>query len=351
MSRMFIEMYVDIAFFMFPFFEPVILLVEARRARSARAIHVGSLRPAIVLYNETHPLGDDIGCIHSADLARNPDMLIIMGTSLRVSGVKQLVKDFAKAVHSKKPCNVIFINKTPPASDWSGVIDYHICGETDVWTTKVINDWKKMKPAEWEVQQTLLAGDGDKSMNNGLKVVKSIAAPVKGRKTTQVIENVAPNSDHEASVNNNCIPNPPLSPGKRRLKSTHYDSVESSPSKRKTVSDQQHMMPNAERKLLFAETTNHPASRRPETDLFKSDTSICDLSMQDVSQSSRKANDSQSSKMDISICDLSMRDVETITPQIPQKRQSKKAASKIQGNRTKAKQPTQKKPFVDLVSR
>jgi NAD+-dependent protein deacetylase SIR2 len=277
-----------------------------------------------------------------------------MGTSLQVHGVKKLVRDFAKTVHSsstpKKPCNVIFVNKTPPSSEWLGVIDYHICGETDVWTTKVINDWKQMKPADWEVQQTLLAGDGDKSINSGLKVVKSIAAPAKGRKTTEVIENVAPNPEHEASVNG-CIPNPPLSPGKRRLKSSHYDDIESSPSKRKTVSAQQHIMPNSERKLLFAETTNQPASKRPETDLFKSDTSICDLSMRDVSQSSRKLNDSQSSKMDISICDLSMRDVETINPQIPQKRQSKKAASKVQGSRTKKKQPIQKQLFVDLVSR
>jgi NAD-dependent histone deacetylase SIR2 len=304
------------------------------------------LRPAIVLYDETHPLGDDIGCIHSADLARKPDLLIIMGTSLKVHGLRKLVKDFAKTVHSssssKKPCNVIFVNKTPPSSEWSDIIDYHICGETDVWTTKVVNDWKKMRPADWEVQQTLLAGDGDKSMNSGLKVVKSVAVPAKGRKTAEIIENVAPNPEHEASVNS-CISNPPLSPGKRRLKSSHYDDVESSPSKRKTVSNQQHIMPSAERKLLFAETTNQPASRRPETDLFKSETSICDSSMRDV-------NDSQSSKMDISICELSMRDVETVTPQIAQKRRSKKAAPKVQGSRTKTKPPIQK-PFVDLVSR
>ena len=331
----------------------LICLAEARVARSARAIRVGSLRPAIVLYDETHPLGDDIGCIHSADLAKKPDLLIIMGTSLKVHGLRKLVKDFAKIVHSssssRKPCYVIFINKTPPSSEWSDIIDYHICGETDVWTTKVIYDWKKMKPADWEVQQTILAGDGDKSMISGLKVVKSVAVPGKGRKTAGVIENVAPNAEHKASLNS-CMSNPPLSPGKRRLKSSHYDDVESSPSKRKTVSDQQHIMPNSERKLLFAETTNQPASRRPEADVFKSDTSLCDLSMRDVSQSFRKLNDSQSSKMDISICELSMRDVETIAPQIPQKRRSKKAAPKP-GSRTKTKQPTQKKPFVDLVSR
>ena len=278
-----------------------------------------------------------------------------MGTSLKVHGLRKLVKDFAKTVHSNlsssKKRNVIFINKTPPSSEWSDIIDYHICGETDAWTTKVINDWKKMKPADWEIQQTLLAGTGDNSMNSGLKVVKSIVAPAKERKTAEENENVVPpflrNREHDASVNC-CIPNHLLSPSKRRQKDSHYDDVESSPSKRQTISNE-YVMPNAERKLLFAETTNQPVSRRPDADVFKSETSICDLSMRDVNQSSRKLNESQPSKMDISICDLSMRDVETIASQTPPKRRSKKAAPKAQGTRTKTKQPTGKKPFVDLV--
>jgi len=280
-----------------------------------------------------------------------------MGTSLKVHGLRKLVKDFAKTVHSssssRKPCKVIFINKTAPSSEWSDIIDYYICGDTDAWTTKVISDWKKMKPADWEVQQTLLAGDGDNSMNSGLKVVKSVAVPPKERKG-EGIENVAPpfllDPERDPSVNN-CISIPPLSPSKRRRKSSHYDDIESSPSKRQTVSDQQHVMPNAERKLLFAETTNHPVSSRPEADVFKSNTSICDLSMRDVTRSSRKLDETQSSKMDISICDLSMRDVETIAPEIPPKRLSKKAGPKAQGSRTNTKQPIRKKPFIDLVSR
>ena len=75
----------------------------ARVARSARALKVGTLRPAIVLYDEPHPLGDDIGTIQTADVARKPDMLIIMGTSLKVHGFKKLVRDFAKAVHEAHP--------------------------------------------------------------------------------------------------------------------------------------------------------------------------------------------------------------------------------------------------------
>ena len=110
-------------------------------ARSARAIRVGSLRPAIVLYDETHPLGDDIGAIHSADIIHKPDMLIIMGTSLKVHGLKKLVKDFARTIHSrastssssKKPYRVIFVNKTAPSSEWADVIDYHIAGG-DQWS-------------------------------------------------------------------------------------------------------------------------------------------------------------------------------------------------------------------------
>jgi len=121
------------------------------------------------LYDETHPLGDDIGTIQSQDIARKPDMLIIMGTSLKVHGLKKLVKEFAKVVHasattaasgSPKRVNkwqgkVVFVNNTAPGSEWSDVIDYHIMGETDTWVEKVIEDWKKMRPSDWEIQQTL----------------------------------------------------------------------------------------------------------------------------------------------------------------------------------------------------
>jgi NAD+-dependent protein deacetylase SIR2 len=163
---------------------------EARVARSARALRVGSLRPAIVLYDEPHPLGDDIGEIQTSDLSKRPDMLIIMGTSLKVHGLKKLVKEFAKAIHvssstsssttassSKRPFKVIFVNRTPPAAEWSDIIDYHVQCDTDAWTTKVVEDWKKMRPADWEVQQTLVATGNSPT---GLKLVKPTAASKKG---------------------------------------------------------------------------------------------------------------------------------------------------------------------------
>ncbi|KAG6877868.1 hypothetical protein C0993_002869, partial [Termitomyces sp. T159_Od127] len=161
--------------------------IEARVARSARAIRVGTLRPAIVLYDETHPLGDDIGAIQSADVTRKPDLLIIMGTSLKVHGLRKMVKEFAKTVHAYgssassnvKPWQgkVIFVNKTPPATEWNDIIDYHVEGDTDSWVEKVIEDWKKMRPADWEAQQTLVSVDGNISMSAGFKAVKDVATP------------------------------------------------------------------------------------------------------------------------------------------------------------------------------
>ena len=131
-------------------------------ARSARAVRVGTLRPAIVLYDEPHPLGDDIATIQTSDLSKRPDLLIIMGTSLKVHGLKKLVKEFAKAVHhgsttssSTAPPTVIFVNKTAPAAEWAGIIDLHVQGTSDAWVERVISDWKHSKPADWETQPTL----------------------------------------------------------------------------------------------------------------------------------------------------------------------------------------------------
>ena len=148
------------------------LPAQARVARSARALKIGTLRPAIVLYDEPHPLGDEIGQMQAADVRKGPDLLIIMGTSLKVHGLKKLVKEFAKVTHARKsskvPGIVIFVNKTPPGSEWDGVIDYYVEGDTDSWTERVVADWKKQKPGDWEHQTTLVEGLSPFRISNGV---------------------------------------------------------------------------------------------------------------------------------------------------------------------------------------
>ncbi|CAG8798234.1 2083_t:CDS:2, partial [Racocetra fulgida] len=68
------------------------------------------------LYDNSHPKGLEIGQIatHYQDKA---DCLVIMGTSLRIPGVKAIIKDFARAVHDRKV-----------TKEWNGLIDYQIVG-------------------------------------------------------------------------------------------------------------------------------------------------------------------------------------------------------------------------------
>jgi NAD-dependent histone deacetylase SIR2 len=91
-----------------------------RQVAGKRVQNTGILRPRIVLYNEFHPDGEIIGTITEKDLKSKPDCLIITGTTLKIPGVRRLVKEMAKTVHSNKGY-VIWINIDEPPQN---VIDY-----------------------------------------------------------------------------------------------------------------------------------------------------------------------------------------------------------------------------------
>ncbi|KAI1266912.1 DHS-like NAD/FAD-binding domain-containing protein [Xylariaceae sp. FL1019] len=130
----------------------------ARQERGKRALGIGKLRPDIVLYGEEHPQSDLISPIVQHDLAGNPDLLLVLGTSLRVHGLKVMVREFAKAVH-KKGGKVVFINFTKPSdSVWGDVLDYWIDWDCDAW----VEDLKCRKPKLWLSQEELQELDRQK---------------------------------------------------------------------------------------------------------------------------------------------------------------------------------------------
>ncbi|KAI1383739.1 DHS-like NAD/FAD-binding domain-containing protein [Hypoxylon trugodes] len=117
----------------------------ARQEKGKRALGIGKLRPDIVLYGEEHPQSDLISPIVQHDLSAGPDLLLVLGTSLRVHGLKVMVKEFAKAVHNKGG-KVIFINLTKPSeSVWGDILDYWIEWDCDAW----VDDLKYRKPHLW----------------------------------------------------------------------------------------------------------------------------------------------------------------------------------------------------------
>ena len=104
-----------------------------RRNRGRRELAIGRLRPDIVLYGEEHPNANLIAPLITHDLGLGPDFLLIMGTSLKVHGLKVMVKEFAKAVHVRGG-KVVFVNQTkPPESTWGEFIDYWVEWDCDEW--------------------------------------------------------------------------------------------------------------------------------------------------------------------------------------------------------------------------
>ncbi|CCM00074.1 uncharacterized protein FIBRA_02101 [Fibroporia radiculosa] len=90
-------------------------LEETRQLIGKRSRGVGKLRPSVVLYNEMHKDGEEVGDVVRRDLLGSSkgkgragaDLLLVVGTSLRVPGTKRIVREFSKAVHSRS---------TPPVS-------------------------------------------------------------------------------------------------------------------------------------------------------------------------------------------------------------------------------------------
>jgi NAD-dependent SIR2 family protein deacetylase len=159
---------------------------DEREAKGKRGMSVGLLRPNIVLYGEEHPSNHLLAPFVPFDLSSNPEVLVIMGTSLKVFGLQKIVKDFAKQVHSRKDGKgkVIFINRTKPAeSVWEDVIDQYVAMDCDDW----VRDLRARREDLW-----LRQGELD------LKVTKPSAK--RKRKDSDTSDRPAKKSKHETQT-------------------------------------------------------------------------------------------------------------------------------------------------------
>ncbi len=60
------------------------------------------------------------------DLRRNPDMLLVMGTTLKVVGIKALVKTVARSVRANGGLVVMVNRDVIAGKEWDEVFDYFI---------------------------------------------------------------------------------------------------------------------------------------------------------------------------------------------------------------------------------
>ena len=97
---------------------PCTFCVEADRVRTdhagKRSHGIGRLRPRMVLYNEQNPDQDAIGSVVSADLRARPDAVIVVGTSMKIPGVRRIVREMCGVVRSRRDGLAVWINRDPP---------------------------------------------------------------------------------------------------------------------------------------------------------------------------------------------------------------------------------------------
>ena len=160
---------------------------QDRQDRGKRGTKIGTLRPNVVLYGEEHPSADAVGEITASDLTMNPDVLLILGTSLHVHGLKTMVREFAKAVHAKAggKGKVVFINRTRPSeSVWKGVLDYWVSMDCDAW----VDSMRKHRPDMFQIQPGLKM---QVKKENVKRIPKSIIDEVLATKPSDDKENLS----------------------------------------------------------------------------------------------------------------------------------------------------------------
>ncbi|GAA5833233.1 hypothetical protein JCM9279_001463 [Rhodotorula babjevae] len=120
--------------------------VTSRQQRLKRATSLSPLaflRPAVLLYDDPHSSSSSasslIASLASTDLASEPDLLLVAGTSLRIPGFKKLVKRFAARVKKSGGLRVL-VNRELVSKEWEGVFDYQFVGDVDEFAHEMI-DW------------------------------------------------------------------------------------------------------------------------------------------------------------------------------------------------------------------
>jgi len=133
-----------------------------------RSHGVGFLRPRMVLYNEHNPDDVAIGNVVAEDLRKRPDAVIVVGTSLKIPGVKRIVREMCGIVRDRRDGMSVWINNDPEpgGAEFKDCWDIVVRGpcdqvakhaklprwyEMDVSTDVTEEDWEEAKVKDTHV--------------------------------------------------------------------------------------------------------------------------------------------------------------------------------------------------------
>jgi hypothetical protein len=225
-----------------------------RQLIGKRARGIGKLRPSVVLYNEDHKDGEGVGEVVRKDLIGSSkgkgrsgaDLLLVVGTSLRVPGTKRMVREFAKAVRSRgtgspnssgpsspapsprrsplsdeePPLKALYLNLDfpVPTREWEGVFDAWIQGDAQHFAEMLQVELEK----ELEAKEIAIE---KKRRREEEAVGKERVALQEGTKSTNSVKRKASESPSHSTKRRKVLlpPTPPKSPipAKGKDKSRH----------------------------------------------------------------------------------------------------------------------------------
>ncbi|RYP28859.1 hypothetical protein DL767_007017 [Monosporascus sp. MG133] len=113
---------------------------NVRTSHAGKRSHgIGRLRPRMVLYNEFNPDEEAIANVVKADLRARPDAIIVVGTSMKIPGVRNMVKDMCQVTRKRKDGITAWINldSEPSGSDLKDCWDLVVQGRSDEVATLV----------------------------------------------------------------------------------------------------------------------------------------------------------------------------------------------------------------------
>ncbi|KAI1276145.1 DHS-like NAD/FAD-binding domain-containing protein [Xylaria sp. FL0933] len=107
---------------------------NVRTSHAGKRSHgIGRLRPRMVLYNEYNPDEEAIANVFRADLRARPDAVIVVGTSMKIPGVRNMVKDMCKVTRDRRDGITAWINldAEPSGTDLKNCWDLVVRGKCD----------------------------------------------------------------------------------------------------------------------------------------------------------------------------------------------------------------------------
>ncbi|OTB06540.1 hypothetical protein M426DRAFT_55222 [Hypoxylon sp. CI-4A] len=107
---------------------------NVRTSHAGKRSHgIGRLRPRMVLYNEYNPDEESIANVVRSDIRARPDAVIVVGTSMKIPGVRNMVKDMCRVTRARKDGITAWINlePEPTGADLKDCWDLVVQGKCD----------------------------------------------------------------------------------------------------------------------------------------------------------------------------------------------------------------------------